>query len=81
MMRNPINVNFDCDEESKKFNEEDDSIDIDDSENVNGEEAHLKSIRKWGQSHRSISSNTRILGENFASHNLKSFVCLNNYQR
>ena len=46
MMRNPINVNFACDEESKKFNEEDDSIDIDDSENVNGEEAHLKSIRK-----------------------------------
>ena len=46
MMRNPINVNFDCDEELKKFNEEDDSIDIDDSENVNGEGIHLKSIRK-----------------------------------
>ena len=41
-------MSYDCDEESKIYNEENDSIDIDDSEKekVNGEEAHLKSIRK-----------------------------------
>ena len=32
-------------------------------------ETHLNNIRKWGQSHRSISSNTRILGRNFAGPN------------
>ena len=47
-MRNPRNINYDCDEESKNCSEENDSFDIDDSEKeyVNGEEAHLKSIRK-----------------------------------
>ena len=49
IMRNPRNMNYYCDGESKKCNnEENDSIDIDDSEKeyVNGEDAHLKRIRK-----------------------------------